>query len=291
MKAPSVNAEVQTAVPANLKATDAQINAAYAATGSVWLASEQLGMCGQSVHERLVKLGTIKPINVFTAEDAKYLKDHYTAYVNSGKLNELAAKMGRTRQFLCRQAKALGLTDRKRDKPYISTWKYMPVDAAQVIWDDFKDTKLGLVAYCKKKGYDDLGFAKRMRELFYDEWDHVMELKKSKQTLYRLGRAFEYRVRDHLKAAGYFVMRSPQSKTPVDLLAVAAGIALFVQCKRGGLIGVQEWNSLYNLARKVSAKPILAMMDPKRAQGVSLFEMTDKKDGTKRAQPMVPFHV
>lgn len=227
-------------------------------------------------------------MNIFTDEERDFLKLNYAAYANTGRLDDLAEKMGRTKQFLCRKAKEIGLTDKKRGKPYISTWKYMPEETAQVIWDDFKASKLGMGAYCKKHGYDDLGFSKRMKELFHDEWEHVIELKVPKQNLYRLGRAFEYRVRDRLAKAGYFVMRSPQSRSAVDLLAVAPGCTLMVQCKRHGAIGVEEWNKLFDLAKGTGAKPILAAMG-KGGQGVELYEMTDRKDGTRRAQPMVPF--
>lgn len=275
-------------MPAPLKVTDEQLVAAYEETGSVWKAGAVLGIGGQSVHERLVKIGKAKPMNTFTDEERDYLKINYAAYANTGRLSDLAEKMGRAKQFLCRQARELGLTDQKRKRHYISTWKYMPEETAQVIWDDFKASRLGMGAYCRKHGYDDLGFSKRMKELFYDEYEHVIELKVPKQNLYRLGRAFEYRVRDKLKEAGYFVMRSPQSRSAVDLLAVATGMTLMVQCKRHGAIGVEEWNKLFDLARSTGAKPILAAMG-KNGHGVELYEMTGRKDGTKRAQPMVPF--
>ena len=39
------------------KATNSQIIEAYSKHGNIWKAAKDLGMCGQSVHERLVKLG------------------------------------------------------------------------------------------------------------------------------------------------------------------------------------------------------------------------------------------
>lgn len=276
-------------MPANRKATDEQIISAYEQGGSVWAAGKILGMGGQSVHERLVKLGRAKPINVFEDTEYEYLKTHYDAYANTGKLSELAVKMGRTRHFICRKARELGLTDQKRPKTYIAVWKYMPVDAAEVVWEDFKASKYGLGAYCAKKGFDDLGFSKRMKELFPDEYEYVIELKAPKTTLYRHGRQFEYRVRDDLKRAGYFVMRSPGSKSPVDLLAYAQGSCLMVQCKRGGTLPPGEWNELFHLACSVGAKPILAAIPKKTQRGVAYFEMLAPKDGTIRAQPMTEF--
>lgn len=270
------------------KAADAEIAEAYARLGSVWKAAESLGMCGQSVHERLVKLGVSNPPNVWAAEEVDRIKREYVIYRDAGRLEQLADSMGRPKTSLCRQARILGLTDKNTPRPYIAVWKYLSLDAAEVIWDDFKRSSLGLKAYCQKKGWDDLGFSKKMRELFADEYEHVIELKHPKSTMYRLGRAFEYVARDNLKARGYFVMRSPASRSPIDLLAVKTGTVLFVQCKRGGSIGVAEWNTLYDLAASVGALPVMAERHVS-GRGVTYWLITEKKDGSKRRQPMVSF--
>lgn len=98
------------------KATNEQIIAAYDTTGSVWAAAKILGMCGQSVHERLEKIGKINRMNVFTAQDMDLLKEQYPIYLRKEALAELATKMGRTKQFICRHAKKLGLTGQPRNK-------------------------------------------------------------------------------------------------------------------------------------------------------------------------------
>ena len=102
------------------KATDAQILTAYAETDSVWKAAKKLGMCGQSVHERLVKLGAAKPMNVFTEEDKDRLRAEYQAAADAGKLTDLAADLGRTKHFICRQARSLGLTKQDRQRRYLA---------------------------------------------------------------------------------------------------------------------------------------------------------------------------
>ncbi len=104
----------------NQKATDQQISDAYAQTGSIWSTASILGMCGQSVHERLIKLGLQKPINRFSASDINMLEARYQIAADAGQLSDLAAEMGRTKQFICRQAQRLGLTDQSRARPYIS---------------------------------------------------------------------------------------------------------------------------------------------------------------------------
>lgn len=102
------------------KATDEQIVEAYEATGSVWRAANKLGMAGQTVHERLVKLGKSKPINHFSEAEDGVLLEHYNDAADAGKLDDLAKSMGRTKQFLARQAKRLGLTNSRRGKAYSS---------------------------------------------------------------------------------------------------------------------------------------------------------------------------
>lgn len=100
--------------------SDDDILSAYQETGSVWKAGEKLGIVGQTVHARLSKMGKNVGHNVFTPEHDAELILSYTLYASSGRLAELAKKMGRTKQFLCRQAKRLGLTDIKRDRPWMT---------------------------------------------------------------------------------------------------------------------------------------------------------------------------
>lgn len=101
------------------KASDEQILKLYEELESVWKVAKALGMCGQSIHERLVKMGKNKHINIFTKTDDKFLVQHYQKYASIGKLQELADKMERTKPFICRQARRLGMTSYTRKKPYI----------------------------------------------------------------------------------------------------------------------------------------------------------------------------
>lgn len=271
-----------------LKASDEQLTVLYGDLGSVWEVGKRVGMCGQSVHERLQKLGIVRPMNVFTEAEIERLKLEYWLYADTGKLAELAEDMGRTKHLLCRKARELGLTDKKRRRPWTAVWKYISEEGARALFEKFKESSLGLGMYCRRMGYDDLGFARAMRRFFPDEWEPLIELKAGKQTKYRIGRAFEYRVRDHLKGFGFFVTRSPQSKSPVDLTAIRKGQVVLVQCKRGGSIGVVEWNELFDLATSIGAVPILAVMTPDRS-GPCYTKMIGRKDGSKRRQPMEPW--
>lgn len=97
------------------------------------------------------------------------------------------------------------------------------------------------------------------------------------QSKYRAGRQFEYRVRDDLRARGFWVLRSPASKSPVDLVAISKGRVVFIQCKRGGGISVAEWNAIYDLAESVDAEPVLASMPGYR--GIKYQRMLARKTG------------
>lgn len=115
------------------KATNEQLIESYNRLGNIWKVADELDMCGQSVHERLKKIGIQKSINIFTDADYDYLKKNYISYLLDGKLQQLADEMGRTKQFICRKADELGLTDLHRKKSEIKgyvpsnpNWKKWP---------------------------------------------------------------------------------------------------------------------------------------------------------------------
>lgn len=265
------------------KATDEQIMAAYEETKSIWKSAEKLGMCGQSVHERLQKLGVDTSQNVFTKEDERYLSERYVLYRDAGQLQTLADEMGRTKQFICRQAGKLGLTDPKCSRKYLRKWD-VPDSVILPIWNDFKKSRYGVTAYCKNKHYNIQSFVDAMRRCFPDEYDSVIASKKPKSAQYRRGRDFEYMVLKDMMKHGYFALRSPASKSPVDIYCIAKGELVFIQCKLHGALGVGEWNSFLDFCESLNATPIMAEKLPR---GIGYHRITDRKDGTKKSQPMV----
>lgn len=274
------------ATPRRQKATDQQLLDAYAETQSVYKVGERFGMHGSSAHERLAKLGAVKPPNYFTEVEQDRLRSEYWIAAETGKLAELAADMGRTRYFLCRQARMLGLTDKNRRKTWSAVWKYVSEDSARIIFEQFKHSPLNLGKFCARRGYDDLGFSRCMKKYFYDEWEHVIEAKQNKQTKYRYGRQFEYRVRDHLRGIGYFAQRSPASKTPIDITAIKPGQVLFIQCKRNASLRPGEWNALFDLAMSCGAVPLMASCPTGR--GTTYHRLTARKEA-RGPQPMQVF--
>jgi hypothetical protein len=103
----------------NKKVSNEILIESYSRLNNVWEVGKEVGLCGQSVHERLTKLGVQKKMNKFTDKDFEYLKENYTKYLLNGEIKKLANEMGRTTQFLCRKADKLGLTDLYRKKSEI----------------------------------------------------------------------------------------------------------------------------------------------------------------------------
>lgn len=124
------------------------------------------------------------------------------------------------------------------------------------LFEDFKLSKYNLAQFCKRNNISQSSFRKKCKDIFEDQWDQVIEQKKPKQTQYQLGRSFEYRTRDLLLRAGYYVVRSAQSKGLVDLVALSKGRVLLVQCKRGGLLDKDEWDALFALGEKIGGIPV-----------------------------------
>ncbi len=270
------------------RVSDDEIRRAYEMTGSIQRASAALGIHGSSVHERLVRLGIPRKQARRWApdDDARLLRD-YTAYRDLGRAGILAEEMGRTLPFLARQAGRLGLTDVRHPKPFAGRWKYMSEADVRLVLDEFKASSLGLGQWLARKGWADDGFRRAAQQHFPDEWDAVIESKALTGSMYRIGRAVEYRARDDLRRRGFYVMRSPRSQSPTDLVGFARGIVLFIQCKRSGTLPRGEWNALVDLAWSVGAVPLLASSPTGR--GTVYMRLTDRKDGTRRRQPYEPY--
>lgn len=275
-------------MPTNKKATDEQVIAAYEKHRSVWKAARELGMCGQSVHERLQKLGVDTKANTFTEDDIEYLSEHYIVYRDLGQLQTLADEMGRDKTTICTKARELGLTDENRHVAYLKRWKDMPESAMISIWDAFKRSRKGVNEFCRSHHYNVQSFHDAMNHHFPDEYDDVVASKRPKSRQYARGRDFEYAVRDDMKRHGYLALRSPASKSPVDVYCIKVGELIFIQCKLHGALYKSEWNEFFTFCDSVNATPVMARR-PDSGRGVEYFELTDFKDDSRRRSPMRPW--
>jgi len=74
---------------------------------------------------------------------------------------------------------------------------------------------------------------------------------------YAKGRRIEYKVKNILSKAGWYVWRLAASK-PFDLIAIKNGEILIVECKKGSSLTKMEKIKLLKIARNGGATPILA---------------------------------
>jgi Holliday junction resolvase len=263
------------------KATDEEIVQAYRQDNNIWRVAKKLGMCGQSVWERLKKLGELKSMNLFTQEEESLLRENYATYAEKGDLEELAKLLNRTKNFICRKAQELGLTNQGRKKG----WLRIPDKIIKNLFEKYRKSKrFSLNIFCHKNNIAPTTFWHRCKELFPDEWEAVVELHSLKSSKYRLGRALEYRIRDFLRQRGFVVVRTPQSKGPFDLIAIKKGLVLLVQSKRNGQITLNDRNILFELAESIGAKALIAGMPG--VKGIEFWEIecraTKKNEGRKR---------
>lgn len=95
------------------KVSNEVIIESYSRLKSVWLVGKEVGLCGQSVHERCVKLGIIES-NFFSESEIAFIKENYKHYADNYILEDMAKIMGREKCNICRYARKLGLTNQKR---------------------------------------------------------------------------------------------------------------------------------------------------------------------------------
>lgn len=126
-------------MPVLKKASGSQIIDSYNRLNNVWEVAKEFNMCGQSVHERLIKLGVKLRNPKFTKEEEYILRNKYSIYLLKGDLQKLADEMGRTKQFICRKARGLGITDISRKKSLLQN--YIPLKPDWVNRDHPKGMK------------------------------------------------------------------------------------------------------------------------------------------------------
>lgn len=223
----------------------------------------------------------------WTPEEDAILKDLCAPGKTSGCTQEATDTLGRSRLAVSLRMHSLGLVDRHRPRSLLQIQHVskeadkrrgkgklasMDEEAARKLFERFKKSKQAMGRFSRGVGFNADGLSKLFRKFFSDEYDLIQEHKWSRRDLwYRKGRAFEYRVRDFLRSCGWWVLRSPQSKSPVDLVALKPGRVLMVQCKSGSGLSTDERQTLFDLASSVSAIPILA--DRKNSRGTRFMRI------------------
>lgn len=158
------------------KPSNQQIIDAYKKVGNVWRAGELLGISGQSVHGRLVKLNVPRTGNppLFTPEEDARIIEYYSTHIGDGTIGEFAKILGRSISSLSGHAKKLGVTNPTAPKYFARKWKDMSEQDAQALFKDLLSTSMTATGFCRMRGLDMYGFSKTMRSFWPDEWNAII---------------------------------------------------------------------------------------------------------------------
>lgn len=123
---------------------------AYLATGSVWKAGKQLGLAGQTVHERLKALGHKLPGSEWTEEEIAEL----TALANEMTIAQIANRLGRPYNGVALKISRLGLGQRfgnKQKKKIPRTGEYTKAMVQEYI-TELTNSGTKVTKFSKQKG-------------------------------------------------------------------------------------------------------------------------------------------
>ena len=162
-----------------------------------------------------------------------------------------------SRQKLREYRKRNPLINKKVPKKY----QNLPKEYVWKLLQEYAKTKKQLVVFAKEHGISYSGIIALFKTHFPSEYAEIAEKKIIKSNrYYKLGRDFEYKVRNYLLDLRYIVFRTARSLGPPDLIALhkEKKQLLFIECKRGGRIAKKEKEELIERAEAVKARPLLA---------------------------------
>jgi hypothetical protein len=138
----------------NKRVQDQVVLDSYCKTKSIWKTGKEVGLCGQSVYERLVRLKAIKSRR-FTTEEIQKIKDFYGEPGNNDPkdLISFSKELGRKKTNICAKANQLGLTCMRRKESIENRAK---ISARHKKWHQENEHPRGMLGkhhspeYCKE---------------------------------------------------------------------------------------------------------------------------------------------
>jgi len=155
-------------MPAEQRVSAEAIVDAYRATGSVWKAAARLGVCGQSVWERLRGLNIDMPNRRWSAEEVQELK----RLIPNQTLNEVARALGRPYAGVACMASRLGLVTRygNRIKRKVPRGSGLTKPLIAGLLRDLAAWKGSIVQFCRSRGLSLDTFALAVQQHEPDAW-------------------------------------------------------------------------------------------------------------------------
>jgi len=137
-------------MPSPQKVSIEQIVDAYRSTGSVWKSAKMLGVCGQSVHERLKAIDYPMHNQPWTEEEYAELR----LLVDQIPINQIAQRLGRPYYGVAMKVSRLGLAKRagNRMNRKIPRGAGLNKESVAKLIRDLKNHKGALTAFCRMNG-------------------------------------------------------------------------------------------------------------------------------------------
>jgi Holliday junction resolvase len=95
----------------------------------------------------------------------------------------------------------------------------------------------------------------------------------------------ERRVAEILAKDGWFTIRAAGSHGIADVVAIAPGQVVFIQCKTAGVMRGGEWNRLYVVAMAMGATPVLAQYASETHRAILFLEITGEHTPRSKSWP------
>lgn len=158
--------------------TSQEIIEAYLKTGSVWKAGKLLGIAGQTVHERLVRLGHKLPGSNWTDEEIIEL----TALANEMTIAQIANRLGRPYNGVALKISRLGLGQRfgnKQTKKIPRTGEYTKAKVIEYL-RELDESGQKVTTFSRTKGLSIetlIGAIHRFKPEWYESYAEKMAVK------------------------------------------------------------------------------------------------------------------
>jgi hypothetical protein len=152
-----------------IKATNEQVITAYRDTGSVWGAAKRLGMCGQSVWDRLRALGYPMPARNWSADEIDTLKE----LAGQCTIGEIATRLGRPYAGVAGKISQLGLGSRYGNCQRRKAMRGYPKPAVQKLINQLEPYKGSLRQFCREHNLElemFVGAVQRVDGAFWDAY-------------------------------------------------------------------------------------------------------------------------
>lgn len=146
-----------------------EIVSAYKDTGSVWKSAKRLGLCGQSVHERLKSIGWKMQSQKWTREEL----DELSELAKNLTIGEISRRLGRPYYGVAIKLSRLGIPLSSKKVPTLKIPRGSGFDRANVkkLLTDLERSSVTIYRFCRAQGIALDLFVRALQQYFPERWE------------------------------------------------------------------------------------------------------------------------